>query len=402
MEHLFANRALLSRKSFIREILKVTQSPDIISFAGGLPNPKFFPVNEIKNAAVKVMETDGENTLQYTITEGLLPLREWISRRYARRGVDIKPDEILITNGAQQAVAIIGKTFLEKNDHVVMEKPGYLGAIQAFEFYETIFNQINIDEDGIDTKELKNVLNKQDIKLAYLIPNFQNPTGNVYSIEKRRAAATLLKEREILLVEDEAYYELRFEGEQLPSIREYYDTNHILLGSFSKIISPGFRVGWCCAKKPLMEKLVVAKQANDLHTSHFSQKVIAQYLADNDIDQQIRRITEQYSRQCRCMLEMIPRYFPSEVQYTKPTGGMFVWATLPEGWSSEELFDLAITKNVAFVPGNAFCSDNSLGSSMRLNFTNSDEIKIEDGIKRLGNAIKELLAKKKKSVIHTT
>ncbi|NUM82490.1 PLP-dependent aminotransferase family protein [bacterium] len=399
MGHLFASRALLSRKSFIREILKVTQSPSIISFAGGLPNPKFFPVDEIKNAAVKVMETDGANTLQYTITEGLPSLREWISRRYARRGVDIKPDEILITNGAQQAVAIIGKTFLEKNDHVVMEKPGYLGAIQAFEFYETIFNQIDIGEDGIDTAELRKVLDAQDIQLAYLIPNFQNPTGNVYSEAKRRETAELLKKREILLVEDEAYYELRFEGKPLPSIREYYDTNHILLGSFSKIISPGFRVGWCCAKKPLMEKLVVAKQANDLHTSHFTQKVIAQYLADNDIDRQIQRIIGQYSRQCRCMLEMIPRYFPPEVQYTKPTGGMFVWATLPEGWSSEELFDVAIAKDVAFVPGNAFCSDASLGSSMRLNFTNSDEDKIEEGIKRLGSAIKELFSKKKKTSV---
>jgi len=397
MSHLFANRALQSRKSFIREILKVTQDPTIISFAGGLPNPMFFPVEEIKKAAVKVLESQGKTVLQYTITEGLTPLREWISRRYAKRGLDIKPEEILITNGAQQAIAMIGKTFLEKGDHIAMEKPGYLGAIQAFNFYETVFHELPMFDDGIDTDALRKTLDKQDIQLLYVIPNFQNPTGILYSDPKRKKVGALMKEHEIVLVEDEAYFELRFAGEHQEPIRKYYETNHILLGSFSKIIAPGFRVGWLCAKKHLMDKLIVAKQANDLHTSHLSQQVIYQYLMDNDLDQQIARIRERYGKQCQFMLEMMKRYFPAEMHYTKPIGGMFVWATLPNGMSAEELFDIAIKQNVAFVPGNAFCSDDTLGSSMRINFTNSEEPKIEEGIKRLGKAIDELMIKGRKS-----
>lgn len=391
MSHLFAHRARNSRKSFIREILKTTENADFISFAGGLPNPKLFPEKAIKKACIDVMTEEGAHALQYTISEGIPELREWISSRYARRGIDIKPDEILITNGAQQAIAIIGKTFIEKDDHIIIEKPGYVGAIQAFSFYEPIFHEVELQKDGINTEELWKTLESNDIHLMYAIPNFQNPTGSVYSGTKRKVVAALLKEREILLVEDEAYYDLRFEGRSLSPMRRHYDSNHILIGSFSKIIAPGLRIGWLCAKKPLMEKLIVAKQANDLHTNHLVQRILHRYLMDYSLDEQIFRITERYRRQCLFMIAAMKRYFPEEVTFETPEGGMFIWAKLPEGLSSEELLQLALIKKVAFVPGNAFCTDQSLDGFMRLNFTNSGEAKIEEGVKVLGEVIKEYM-----------
>jgi 2-aminoadipate transaminase len=342
-EKIFANRMGTSHKSFIREILKVTEDPKIISFAGGLPNPKFFPVKEIANASLKVLEENGENVLQYSTTEGYLPLREYIAERYRKKkGLKVDPDEILITNGSQQGIDLIGKVFLDKGDQIVIERPGYVGAIQAFSMYEPIFQSIPLLDNGIDTDLLERTFMRNKIKLFYAVPNFQNPSGITYSVQRRKDVANILKKHNAIFVEDDPYAELRFIGEDLPSIRAYLEDNIILLGSFSKIITPGLRLGWICAKKNIMERIIVAKQASDLHSNYLSQRIVHLYLIDNDIDKHILKIRDAYKKRRDLMVSMIAENFPEEIKYTKPEGGMFLWITLPEGISSSDLFDLAI------------------------------------------------------------
>ena len=391
-EKLFANRMGTTHKSFIREILKVTENPKIISFAGGLPNPKFFPVKEIANASLKVLEENGENVLQYSTTEGYLPLREYIAERYRKKkGLKVDPDEILITNGSQQGLDLIGKVFLDTGDQIVIERPGYLGAIQAFSMYEPLFQSIPLFDDGIDTDLLEKTFMRNKIKLFYAVPNFQNPSGITYSRKRRRGVANILKRHNAIFVEDDPYGELRFIGEDLPSMRHYLEDNIILLGSFSKIITPGLRLGWVCAKKDIMERIIVAKQASDLHSNYLSQRIVHQYLIDNDINKHILKIRDAYKKRRDLMVSMIAEYFPEEIKYTKPEGGMFLWITLPEGISSLDLVNLAIKENVAFVPGNAFYVDGGGNNTLRLNFSNSDEEKIEEGIKRLAKIMKKSL-----------
>jgi 2-aminoadipate transaminase len=392
-EKIFANRMGTIHKSFIREILKVTEDSKIISFAGGLPNPKFFPVKEIANASLKVLEENGENVLQYSTTEGYFPLREYIAERYRKKkGLKVDPDEILITNGSQQGLDLIGKVFLDKSDQIVIERPGYLGAIQAFSMYEPLFQSIPLLDDGIDTDLLEKTFTRNRIKLFYAVPNFQNPSGITYSKQRRRDVANILKKHNAIFVEDDPYGELRFIGEDLPSIRAYLEDNIILLGTFSKIITPGLRLGWVCAKKDIMERIILAKQASDLHSNYLSQRIVHQYLIDNDIDKHILKIRDAYKKRRDLMVSMIAENFPEEIKYTKPEGGMFLWITLPGGISSLDLVDRAIKENVAFVPGKAFYVDGGGNNTLRLNFSNSDEEKIEEGIKRLAKIMKKSLA----------
>ncbi|WP_349255149.1 PLP-dependent aminotransferase family protein [Acetivibrio sp.] len=379
-------------KSFIREILKVTVNPEVISFAGGLPNPASFPVEAVEKATQKVLNDDGSSVLQYSTTEGYLPLRQYIAERYLKKkGIIIDPDEILITNGSQQGLDLIGKVLLNKNDDIILEEPGYLGAIQALSIFEPKIHTVPLRDDGIDINLLEEVLKKYNPKLFYAVPNFQNPSGITYTAQNRESVANVLKNTGTIFVEDDPYGELRFMGEDVPSMKTYLGDNVILLGSFSKIIAPGMRLGWICAKREIMEKLIIAKQASDLHTNYFSQRVVYQYLVDNDIDSHIKKITELYMEQRNCMVSMIEKYFPKDVKSTKPEGGMFLWATLPEGFSSLELFEIASKKNVAFVPGDPFYINKKGTNTMRLNYTNSTEEKIEEGIKRLSEAIKQLI-----------
>ncbi|TKJ33870.1 MAG: aspartate aminotransferase [Planctomycetes bacterium B3_Pla] len=392
MNNLFADRMARTHKSFIREILKVTEDPKVISFAGGLPNPKFFPVEEIADAAGKVLAEDGRNALQYSTTEGYLPLREYIAGRYfSKKGLKVKPDEILITNGSQQGLDLIGKAFLNKGDRVVVERPGYLGALQAFAIYEPVFEPVPLLEDGIDTDSLEETLRTYKTKLFHAAVNFQNPSGITYSKDKRLQLARIFKDHGTVLVEDDPYGELRFTGQDLPSVRSYLEENVILLGSFSKIVAPGLRLGWICAKKDVMEKLIVAKQASDLHSNYLSQRIVFRYLTDHDIDEHIVKIREAYGRQRDWMVSMIEKYFPEEVEFTRPEGGMFLWVTLSEDVSALRLFDLAKKENVAFVPGSAFYVDGGGKNALRLNFSNSDEDEIEEGIKRLARGIERIM-----------
>ena len=393
MNNLFANRMAKAHKSFIREILKVTADPKVISFAGGLPNPRSFPVKDLADAAAKVLAEDGDNVLQYSTTEGYLPLREYIAERYSKtKGLEVEPDEILITNGSQQGLDLIGKVFLNAGDRIVIERPGYLGAIQAFSIYEPRFEPVPLLEDGIDTALLEKALDEDETKLFHTVVNFQNPSGITYSAQKRLELAEIFKDRSTILVEDDPYGELRFAGEHLPSMRTYLRDNVILLGSFSKIVAPGLRLGWICATTDVTEKIIVAKQASDLHSNYLSQRIVFQYLADHDIDEHILKIRKVYKNQRDLMISSIEKYFPEEVEFTRPEGGMFLWVTLPEGISALRLFDLAGGEDVAFVPGSAFYVDEGGGNTLRLNFSNADGDEIEEGIRRLARVIKELLA----------
>ncbi len=392
MDTIFADRMATVPRSFIREILKVTEDPEVISFAGGLPNPEFFPVAAVAQAAFRVLSEDGKNALQYSTTEGYAPLREYIAERYLRRkGLKIAPEEILITNGSQQALDLLGKALLNKGDTVVFERPAYLGAIQAFSIFEPAFASVPLRADGLDISALGELLARKRAKLIYTVPNFQNPSGLSYSRENRSRVAGVLRGHDAFLVEDDPYGELRFMGDDLPSMREYLGDRVVLLGTFSKTVSPGLRLGWICAQGDLMEKLVIAKQAADLHSNYVAQRIVHQYLKDNDLDSHVATIKEAYGRQRDLMLSAVERHCPPEVQCTKPEGGMFLWMTLPEGVSSLELLDLAVRDKVAFVPGQAFYVDGGGANTLRLNFSNSDGDKIEEGISRLGSAIRRLL-----------
>ena len=388
----FANRMSNVRKSFIREILKVTENPEVISFAGGLPNPKFFPVEEIAAAAQKVLRDDGRTILQYSTTEGYAPLREYVADRYAQKfGVTVNPAEILITNGSQQGLDLIGKIFINPGDPVLLERPGYLGAIQNFSLYEPEFHTVSLLDDGPDIEQLEETLNRQEIKLFYTAPNFQNPSGVTYSQQKREVVARLSQKHNLILVEDDPYGDLRFAGEHLPSMCNTTRDNLVMLGSFSKIVSPGLRLGWICAPPPIMEKIIVAKQASDLHSNHLSQRVVYQFLQDTNLAEHLAQINAAYGTPRNMMVDMLEECLPAEVTFTRPEGGMFVWVTLPEGVSAMELFDVAAKLNVAFVPGLPFYVDGGGTNTLRLNFSNSSEAKIETGITRLAEALQQVM-----------
>ncbi len=388
MTRLFADRMACVHRSFVREILKVTEDPEVISFAGGLPNPRYFPVQEIAQATKKVLNECGEAALQYSTTEGYLPLREVIAQRYAKKGVKLSPSEILITNGSQQGLDLLGKAFLNKGDGVIIERPTYLAAIQSFGLFEPKFYPIHLEEDGVDPNALEERLSKDGVKLFYSVPNFQNPTGITYSKEKRRIVAEKMNGSNTIFIEDNPYGELRFMGRDKPSMRCFLGENAVLLGSFSKIVSPGIRLGWICACEEIMEKLIIAKQASDLHSNYLCQRIIHQYFKDNDIELHIAKIREAYRQQRDFMVKIMQESLPADVSYTKPEGGMFLWVTLPDGMSSLDLFNRAIKEKVAFVPGQAFYTDGGGGNTMRLNFSNSDNEKIFEGITRLAKVIK--------------
>ncbi len=389
----FADRISDVPKSFIREILKVAVNPEMISFAGGLPNRDLFPVKELQNASNQVFETAGKEALQYSNSEGYLPLREFIAKRYAdKAGLKVSPDNILITCGSQQGLDLLAKIILNEGDDVLIEEPGYLGAIQVFSVYRSTFVPIPLLDDGLDAKALTTALQSHRPKLLYTVPNFSNPSGITYSLEKRREIAAIIEGYATILVEDNPYGDLRYRGEDIPSFKHFLPEQTILLGSFSKTAVPGFRIGWIVAPDAIMDKLIVAKQAADLHTNIFTQRLLYQYLSDNDLEAHIRKIREVYGRQGRAMIESIRKHFPSDVHFTTPDGGMFLWVTLPPQVSSMKLFDLAIKRNVAFVPGNPFYTypvENI--NTLRLNFSCVDEKTIEVGIAKLGEAIKELL-----------
>ena len=386
MNDLFSDRIKNTKPSFTREILKVTESKDMISFAGGLPNPISFPLNELSEASARIINTNKAKVFQYSTTEGYLPLREYIAQRYEKRfQLKFTSEDIMITTGSQQGLDLLGKALINKGDGIIIEEPGYLGAIQAFSLCEPNFIPVSLDDDGINLEELEKALQCNNVKIFYTVPNFQNPTGITYSREKREAVSKLLEKYKVVLVEDDPYNELRFEGEDLPYIGTGKLEYSVLLGSFSKTITPGMRLGYICTKnKELMNYLNTAKQGSDLHTNIFAQYLIFDYLEHNDYEAHISKIKALYKVQCLAMQAAMKTYFPSYISYTKPSGGMFLWATLHNGISALDLLEEAKKVKVLFVPGDPFYVRKEKVNTLRLNYTNSDLGIIEEGIRRLG------------------
>ena len=391
-EEFFSKRIKNTPSSFIREILKVTQKPEIISFAGGLPNPISFPQEELKISMNRIAERFGAKIYQYSTTLGLDSLRQYIVDRYKKIwNMEISIDNVIITTGSQQALDLIGKVFINENDKVMVEKPSYLGLLQAFCLYSADFVQTKLNDDGLDIDELKKTLKTHKPKLAYLIPNFQNPTGLTYSAQNRKEVFETIKDEDMILIQDDPYGELRFEdGERIPYIGLNQTQKNIYLGSFSKIVTPGMRLGYIIANKEIINMLETAKQASDLHSNIFGQYLISDYLYNNDLDKHIEKIKKLYKSQAEAMVGAMEKYFPKNIKYTVPKGGMFSWVTLEEGKSSVDLFDKAIKKNVAFVPGDPFYVNEHNVNTLRLNYTNADSETIEEGIKRLAEALKEI------------
>lgn len=386
----YATRMEGIKKSYVREILKVTEQKDFISFAGGLPNPELFPVEQISSVSTKVLLEDGERVLQYSTTEGYLPLREYIVERYYK-DMDVTANNILITSGSQQGLDLIGKLSLNKGDSVLIEKPGYLGAIQAFSMFEPCFETIELDENGIDTKKLEEIFIAKNPKLFYAVTNFQNPSGLSYSGECRKKIAKLLEKYETYMIDDNPYGELRFEGNEEVSMKSIGKDKVIALGSFSKIFAPAMRLGWICASDEIIEGLVTLKQSSDLHTNYFSQRILYQYLMDYDIDEHITKICKAYSEKKDCMIRALKKYMPSDIKYTEPEGGMFLWVTLPNKISVHKLLEEVMSKKVAFVPGDPFYVNETEIKTFRLNYTNSSNESIEYGIRIIAESIQKII-----------
>jgi 2-aminoadipate transaminase len=384
-----AKRTLNVRRSFVREILKAAAKPEVISFAGGLPNPRFIPVTEISEAIQQILKTQGAAALQYCASEGHPLLRQWIAEQYNIAGLAVSAEQILITTGSQQGLDLLGKVLIDPGDRVVVEDPTYIAALQAFGMYEPIFAPIAVDSNGIDVQQLRQEI-QSGAKLVYCMPNFQNPTGISYSASRRAEVGEVLRDTSVILIEDDPYARLRFRGVDLPPMACHRPDHTVLLGSFSKIIAPGMRLGWLCAPMELMDKLIIAKQAVDLHSENLGQWVMHRLVTDGNFDRHLQAIREAYGHQCQKMIEAIQQYLPPEIRYTRPDGGMFIWLTLPAGISSLDLFQLAIEQGVAFVPGPAFHASGDGENTMRLNFSNSDPKRIEDGIRRLAFALSKL------------
>ncbi|MDE7418346.1 MAG: PLP-dependent aminotransferase family protein [Lachnospiraceae bacterium] len=391
MENLLSEGIKATPPSFVRGILKAASDPSVISFAGGLPNPVSFPQEELLASMERVVKTYGSSVFQYSITAGLPELRQYIADRYNRiYGLNLTIENIIITTGSQQALDLIGKVLLDTGDGVVVEKPTYLAAIQAFSMHQPVFYPVELTEEGMDPEQLAEVLQKS-VKFIYAIPNFQNPTGLTYSAGNRKRIYEILKDRDIVLIEDDPYGELRFDGERLPYIGAGKLHNSILLGTFSKTVTPGMRTGFLISEnRELLKYISIAKEASDLHTNIFSQYLIWDYLKNNDLDVHIAKIKALYQRQAQAMMDAMDKHFPLTVKYTRPHGGMFLWVTLPEGVSAMSLFPKALEKKVAFVPGDPFYIGIGNVNTMRLNYTNADCETIGEGIHRLGDLLKEL------------
>jgi 2-aminoadipate transaminase len=400
--HRFAQRTKSVKSSTIRELLKLTQRPEVISFAGGLPAPDVFPVERFETACHRVLEAKGAMALQYSASEGYTPLREYLAQKMAKYGIIAGPDNVLITSGSQQALDLIGKLLINPGDRILLEAPTYLGALQAFNVYGAEYVSVPVDQDGLRTGELEEAL-RSGPKFMYVLPNFQNP-GGVTLCEPRRHELVLLADKYgIPVIEDDPYGQLRFEGEHLPPLlvldRDNLRRddgklgNVIYLSTFSKTLAPGIRLGWMVAPPDVISKLVQLKQGADLHTSTFDQMVAYEVVHDGFLDEHVKKIRAVYRERRDVMLAALTEYFPPEVTWTHPQGGLFLWVTLPEGLEMEHLFQAALRENVAFVPGDCFYATGDEGRRhMRLNFSHSNPQQIREGIRRLGLAVAREMA----------
>lgn len=394
MNSRFSRRSEALRPSAIREILKVTASPDVISFAGGLPAPELFPVEAVARAAQAVLSADGPAALQYGVTEGYLPLREWVCAHLsASVALSVSPDDILITHGSQQALDLIAKVLLDPGDLVVTENPAYLGALQVFQSYEARVAGLSSDEHGLRPDALRAFLETSPVrpKLLYLIPNYQNPTGVTLPAARRAEIVRIAAQHGVPVLEDDPYGALRFSGDALPALATFSGARDCLyLGTSSKILAPGLRVAWLVVTdRALREKLTAAKQAADLHTSSFTQRLVHHYVSQpGALDSHVATLRGVYARRREVMLAALERHLPEGCSWTRPAGGLFLWVTLPALIDTSELLPVAAREKIAFVPGAPFWVGEPVRNTLRLNFSNASESATREGIARLGRVLR--------------
>jgi 2-aminoadipate transaminase len=386
----FSDRASQLQSSFIREILKITQRPEIISFAGGLPSPLTFPVERMKASFDKVLSETGKVALQYGPTDGYAPLRAWIADSLSKEGARIAPEQILMTSGSQQALDLLGKVLIDEGSRVLVETPSYLGALQAFSVYRPEFASVDTDDDGLVPSSLDAVA--EGARLLYALPNFQNPTGRSLSIARRVELVETCARLGLPLIEDDPYGALSYKGEPFPKMLSMNPDGVIYMGSFSKVLTPGIRLGYVCAPLPLVRRLELAKQAADLHTAQLTQMVVYDVIKDGFLDQHIPTIRTLYSNQCQAMLDAMDEFFPASVHWTRPEGGMFIWVTLPKSIDAMKLLDQALAAKVAFVPGAPFYANDPETNTLRLSFVTVPPERIREGIAILGKLIAANLA----------
>ncbi len=399
-DYRYAQRTQKMKASAIRELLKITEQPDMISFGGGFPAPDVFPVEEFKRACTYVLDHKGADALQYGGTDGYVPLREMIARHTSAIGINVDIDNILITSGSQQALDLLGKIFINRGDRILVENPTYLGALQAWNAYGAEYITVPMDEYGMKTDELEEAL-RIGPKFIYVLPNFQNPTGTTLPLERRQKLIELADRYGVPIIEDDPYGQLRYEGEDIPAVElldsqmrvksSNYTGNVIYLSTFSKILAPGLRLAWVIAPKEVIRKLALAKQGCDLHTSTFNQIVAHEVGQHGFLDRHVKVIQDTYRERRNAMLDALEEHMPEGVSWTKPQGGLFLWLTLPPEFNATEMFQEAINEKVAYVPGEFFYPDGSVKNNMRLNFSFSKPVVINEGIARLGTAFKKKL-----------
>lgn len=396
-DYRYAQRTQRMKSSAIRELLKLTEQPDIISFAGGLPAPEVFPVEEFREACNRVLRDHGPIALQYGTSEGYQPLREMIARHTMRYGIQVTADNIMITSGSQQALDLLGKIFINHGDRIIVESPTYLGALQAWNIYGAEYVTVPSDEYGIQTDSLEAAL-RAGPKFIYVLPNFQNPTGVTIPLERRLKLVELADRYGVPIIEDDPYGQLRFEGNHISPIvvldeklhvkNGHYTGNVIYLSTFSKTLAPGIRLAWVIAPPEVIRKLVMAKQGSDLHTATFNQMVAHEVAKGGFLDKHVHHICQVYHERRDAMLESLEENMPQGVHWTHPQGGLFLWVTIPETMSTVDLFKEAVKEKVAYVPGISFYPDGSGHNTMRLNFSYANPEMINEGIARLAKVIR--------------
>ena len=385
----FSERAARMQSSFIREILKITQRPEIISFAGGLPSPDTFPDEEMKAAFDKVLSDSGKVALQYGPTDGFPPLRAWIADSLSTNGCSIAPAQVLMTSGSQQALDLLGKVLIDEGSRVLVETPSYLGALQAFSVYRPQFVSVATDDDGLVPSSIEQAA--VGGRLLYALPNFQNPTGRSLSLPRRHELVETCARHNLPLIEDDPYGALCYRDEPLPKMLNMHPGGVIYMGSFSKVLTPGIRLGYVVAPLPLVRRLELAKQAADLHTSQLTQMAVHEVIRDGFLERHIPTIRALYANQCQAMQEALAACFPAGVRWTRPEGGMFIWVTLPAHIDAMQLLDQALAARVAFVPGAPFYANAPETNTLRLSFVTVSPERIREGIAILGKLIAALL-----------
>ena len=381
----FSQRAEQLQSSAIREILKITMRPEIISFAGGLPSPLTFPVERMREAYDAVLSRAGKVALQYGPSDGYAPLREWIADALSTSDCRIVPEQVLMLSGSQQGLDLLGKVLIDEGSKVLVETPSYLGALQAFSLYRPEFVSVATDDDGLVPEALDAV--GQGARLLYSLPNFQNPTGRSMTLERRVALVETCARLRVPLIEDDPYGALSYNGEPLPKLLNMNPAGVVYMGSFSKVLTPGIRLGYAVAPVPLARKMEQAKQATDLHTAQLTQMVVHEVVKDGFLTEHIPTIRKLYAAQCQSMLDALQEFFPAGATWTRPQGGMFIWVTLPAHINSMELLEAAVAQNVAFVPGVSFYANTPASNTLRLSFVTVPPEQIRIGVEKLGRLI---------------